>query len=491
MIDLIKKSMSTATSLISEGRLEESEAICRQVLRVDADNPDAMCLLSFCMKRSGKEEEASELRGRAASIMGCESKVLNHLGISCMHARDLKSAHEHFALASEINTSDSDAPFNAGSCALMEGRPKYALSLFRESYARSKSHKSMIGMSCAKTEMMDLEGSIELLLMVLRDDPSNWEARTNMATALHLSGRWEEAWSYYPSRFMHYERLRKASESLGLPVWREGSIPKGRILVFAEQGIGDIINFGRMSLCLQEKYPDRHVRTLLPSQLRALVESQGVTTTECKENFDVCCSMMDIPGLLGLSMDEVRNSFVPMKASKICEMSRFKDLFKVGVCWAGNPAHPKDHQRSCSLANFREISELKGVKLFNLQKDLRPRIWPHSTEPVNLSAGCEGMKLVNMSPHMNSWEDTAAIISSLDLVISVDTSVMHLSASIGKETWGLIPYMPDWRWGLNSESSCWYPELRLFRQKDRGCWESVFSAVCDELKRKLASRLDR
>ena len=216
-----------------------------------------------------------------------------------------------------------------------------------------------------------------------------------------------------------------------------------------------------------------------------MMEKMGLKVTNTTEGFDACCSMMDIPGLLDMSEDDISRSFVKFIPEKRCDMSMFAGLFKVGVCWAGNPAHPKDMSRSCSLENFKQLCELDGVKLFSLQRDLRPRMWPCSPEPVDLSRGCGGMKLVDMATHMKSWEDTAAIISSLDLVVSVDTSVMHLAASMGKETWGLLSYVPDWRWGLKSKSTCWYPSLRLFRQERPGDWESVFSAVREELSKKL------
>jgi Flp pilus assembly protein TadD len=484
MSDLVSKSMKVAVGLVSEGRLEESEAICRQVLRVDADNSDAMCLLSFCLQRSGREEEASELTDKAAYIMGCESKVRNHLGISCMHARDLKSAHEHFALASEINTSDSDAPFNAGSCALMEGRPKDALYLFRESYARSKSHKSMVGMACAKTEMLDVDGAISLLKMVIESDPDDTGAKSNMASVLHLAGRWDEAWSFYPSRLRHYEHLSRRIEKMGLPSW-SGDDPEGRsILVFSEQGLGDALNFWRFVPELKRRFPGSRIELLVPNELRKIVGRQGVDVTENTEGFDLCCSLMDIPGLLKIGRDEVERSFVRLETDAKCDMSAFGSAFKVGVCWAGNPAHPQDMWRSCRLGEFAAL-DMPGVKLFSIQKDLRPRVWPHSPEPVDLSADCGGLRLVNMSPHMNSWEDTAAIISSLDLVVSVDTSVMHLAAAMGKETWGLLQYVPDWRWGLGSDRTCWYPTLRLFRQDSSRSWGSVFSAVRNSLVDKL------
>lgn len=485
MTDLIAKSLATAAELISRGATEDPELICRQILKIDGTNSDAMCLLSCCLRRAGRGEESEAIMRDASKIAGESPRMHNSLGISCMHAREIDRAMEHFRRASELDPEDPDPRFNAASCLVMTGRPREALPLFREAYARSRSHKSMIGMACAKAESLDLEGAIDMLGMVLEADPGNSEARTNLSSVLHLAGRWDEAWSHYPSRLKHHDRLRRLVEALGLPLWTEGPPPEGRVLVFSEQGLGDAINFGRMTGILRSRAPETRAAALVHPQLKRLLETQGVPTTDSPDGFDACCSMMDIPGLLGMSKDEVSDSFVRIRPSTTCDMSMFGDVLKVGVCWAGNPAHPKDSQRSCELARFREISRLNGIKLFSLQKDIRPRIRPESPEPVDLCSGCEDMRLVNMAPHMGSWDDTAAVISGLDLVISVDTSVMHLAASLGKETWGLLPYVPDWRWGLASNSTCWYPTLRLFRQSSPGGWEGVFSAVRDELGRKI------
>lgn len=484
MTDLIAKSLETAAELISRGATEDPELICRQVLKIDGRNSDAMCLLSCCLRRAGRGEESEAFMREAEHIAGESPRMHNSLGISCMHAREIDRAMAHFRRAAELDPEDPDPRFNAASCLIMTGRPREALPLFREAYARSKSHKSMIGIACAKAESLDMAGAADILGMVLEDDPGNPEARTNMASVLHLAGRWEEAWGYHPSRLEHHERLRRLVEALGLPLWTSGPPPKGRILVFSEQGLGDAINFGRMAAVLRSRLPETEAAVLAHPQLKRLLETQGVTVAEGPSGFDACCSMMDIPGLLGMSREEVKESFVRMRPLAECDTSMFRGVVKVGVCWAGNPAHPKDSQRSCELSRFREISRLEGVKVFSLQKDVRPRIRPDSPDPVDLCSGCEDMRLVNMAPHMGSWEDTAAVISGMDFVISVDTSVMHLAASLGKETWGLLPYVPDWRWGLDSESTCWYPTLKLFRQKSPGDWEGVFSAVREELGRK-------
>lgn len=482
--DLLQRSIEAAAELISKGSTADSEVICRQILKLDPDNAPAMCLLSRCLERIGEKEESARVMAAALATAGQNPQAHNSVGIACMHAREMDMAVQHFAKAEELDPTSEDPPFNLASCLLLTGRPEEASKSFRRAHKASRSHKSLIGLSCAMAEMLDLEGATSLLEEVLADDPKNTAARTNMASVLHLSGRWDEAWPYCSSRLEHHERLKKLVDAIGLPLWVEGPPPKGNILVFSEQGVGDAINFGRFSAVLQARHPDRKIATLAPPSLRRLLGTQGVKTTEATEGFDFCCSMMDIPGLLKMSRSEVLDSFAIMKPFATCDTSAFNGLLKVGVCWAGNPANPRDPQRSCRLSEFKEISSTPGLKLFSLQKDTRPRVWPTSPDPVDLSQASGDMRLVDMAPHMVSWEHTAAVISAMDLVISVDTSVMHLAASLGKETWGLLPYVPDWRWGLGSEDTCWYPSLKLFRQSSPGDWAGVFSAVREQLGRK-------
>ena len=156
-------------------------------------------------------------------------------------------------------------------------------------------------------------------------------------------------------------------------------------------------------------------------------------------------------------------------------------MYKIGVCWAGNAGHPRDDERSCQLSLFREIHKIPNVKLFSLQKDLRLRIWPCKKDPVDLS-DCSNIRLINMKDHMNSWEDTAAIIQGLDLVISVDTSILHLAGALGKPTCALMQYVPDWRWALESNKTIWYPNMTLFRQKKLGDWDSAFEDLLPFVK---------
>ena len=263
-----------------------------------------------------------------------------------------------------------------------------------------------------------------------------------------------------------------------------------KILFLVEQGIGDIFNFIRFISNFKDKFTNCEIKILITStysnDLIELLDYNFKNTIikDTKEyKYDYWCSIMDVPYYLNLNKEEIENTYRPyIKAANQCDYSSFNNIYKIGICWAGSPVNPRDKERSCHLHYFKNIMNVPNVKLFSLQKDLRLRVWPYEKDPVDLS-DCKEIKLIDMSPFMNSWSNTASIIDGLDLIISVDTSILHLACALGKKTYGIVPYAPDWRWGLVSNKSIWYPNLTLFRQKEPDDWGSVFFEIENRLSK--------
>jgi hypothetical protein len=140
--------------------------------------------------------------------------------------------------------------------------------------------------------------------------------------------------------------------------------------------------------------------------------------------------------------------------------------------------HTNDHNRSCALRQFLPCSEIPGIQLIGLQKGAA------ATQVDDLTPG---MDFVNLGEELQDFSDTAGLIENLDLVISVDTAIAHLAGAMGKAVWVLLPFIPDWRWMMDRDNSPWYPTMRLFRQKTRGDWESIFQRVEKELRMRVDS----
>jgi ADP-heptose:LPS heptosyltransferase len=152
---------------------------------------------------------------------------------------------------------------------------------------------------------------------------------------------------------------------------------------------------------------------------------------------------------------------------------------KIGLAWAGRPTHKQDKERSVKLARFANVSKIEGVKLFSLQKG------PAAAEANPAPAG---MSIANLTGGLADFSDTAAFVANLDLVIAVDTAVVHLAGALGKPVWTLLAFAPDWRWLLARDDSPWYPSMRLFRQPAIGDWNAVFAQVEEELRKRVATR---
>ena len=193
-------------------------------------------------------------------------------------------------------------------------------------------------------------------------------------------------------------------------------------------------------------------------------------------SFDVFTSLLEMPNIFGTTLESIPAEVPYIHADRArVEYWRTKipqSGFKVGLVWAGSPAHGNDRYRSCRLECFAPLTKIGAVRLYGLQAG-------EAAAQMDELAGT--MPVTNLSKELKDFADTAAAIENLDLVISVDTSVLHLAGAMGKATWALLPFAPEWRWMLNRQDSPWYPTMKLFRQDTWNGWDGVFRRVAEEL----------
>jgi hypothetical protein len=218
------------------------------------------------------------------------------------------------------------------------------------------------------------------------------------------------------------------------------------------------------------------VRSLSPVSEPAV---EFITRGQPLPPFDYQCPLMSLPHALGMTVGTIPAD-VPYLSPDPALVERFHTIvessgpagFRVGMVWAGAPIHRRDRERSIPFAMLQPLLSTPGVRFFSLQK-------PTPAYPI--------APVTDLSAHLADFAHTAAAVANLDLVITIDTSVAHLAGALGKETWVLLPFSPDWRWLLGREDSPWYPSLRLFRQPAAGDWASVLG----EVAAKLAGRTGR
>jgi hypothetical protein len=308
-------------------------------------------------------------------------------------------------------------------------------------------------------------------------NPDFADAHWNLSFALLLAGNYEEGWQEYEWIW----RLKKPMHTLPQPVWDGADIKGKRILLYAEQGFGDVIQFVRYAPMVAEKGAE--VIVGCQKELKSLLKSlPGVSAVvafgEALPHYDFQCPLPSLPRIFHTTLENMPSS-VPYLHADFGSIAKWRDRLQndtyslnIGLTWAGSPGHLNDRNRSCPIDLFVPITRIDGVRLFSLQKDI-PKQWTGSS--------LSEMDIIDYTGDMEDFSDTAGIIMNLDLVITVDTVVAHLAGALGKPVWTLLPYSPDWRWMLNREDSPWYPTMRLFRQPSPGDWISVISKVHYEL----------
>jgi tetratricopeptide (TPR) repeat protein len=310
--------------------------------------------------------------------------------------------------------------------------------------------------------------------------PDFAEAHYNEALCRLLIGDLRRGWDEHEWRWRTKE-LGQGRRDFSQPLWTGGQEIVGRtILLHAEQGFGDIIQFCRYVPLAVE----RGARVILevPPALYELMGSlRGVAQVVCTGHplprFDLYCPLLSAPRAFGTELASIPSATPYLGASEERKMHWSARLGprirpRVGIAWSGYPAHKNDHNRSIALDAFLSIFADSDVSLVSLQREVRA---------ADAAALRQRSDVLHFGDELTSFADTAALISALDIVVSVDTAVAHLAGALAKRVWVLLPFIPDWRWLLSRDDSPWYPTARLFRQDATCAWDSVFARVRAEL----------
>jgi hypothetical protein len=307
-----------------------------------------------------------------------------------------------------------------------------------------------------------------------RDAP---EPHINRGLVLLLLGRWEQAWPEHEWRLRSSEMARY-DRTLRGPAWDGRDLAGRTILLYTEQGFGDAIQFIRFLPMVA----DRGGRIVLDCQpaLRRLFAAvpnvhELVTWDAPAPPYDVHCSLLSLPAIAHTTPQTISPP-LPDFAHQFQSSDLAPRPLRVGLAWAGNPAHRDDRRRSIPFAQLAPLLRVPGIEFHNLQLD----------DPAK-DVIASPVSIRDHSGHLTDFADTAAVVAQLDLVITVDTAVAHLAGTLGKPTWLLLAAVPDWRWLLDRDDSPWYPTMRLFRQRRAGDWAEVIQRVAHELLRLATS----
>ena len=331
----------------------------------------------------------------------------------------------------------------------------------------------------AMLKLSRLQEALEAYTEALAREPVNAEANFNAAITRLCLGDYREGWKQYEHRWgtKHFAGHRPTYPQ---PMWRGEDIEGKRIVLNAEQGMGDVIQFVRYAPLVAERGAE--VILAVPRALKALVEtvpgvSLVVASGDALPDFDLYCPLMSLPLAFGTELETVPVNIPylrPFSDRLAVWQPRMPDngRVRVGFCWAGNPDFGNDRHRSIPLERLASLFSVPGIDFVSLQKDVSPE----------QAALLEQHGIVQLGQQFEDYADTAAVVAILEVIVAVDTSVAHLAGAMGKVTALLLPFSPDWRWLLDRTDSPWYPSMRLFRQTAIGDWENPLERVRRELE---------
>lgn len=400
-----------------------------------------------------------------------ESAVAHyHLGVSYYGMEDFTKARVCFEQATKLDSSHADSRYNLGLCRQTAGETEVAQQDYLRTLELEPGHR-FAGNTLAGIRMgqLELDRAKEHLDTVIEHHPEDPPARRNRAQVLLLQGEFEQGWRDFEYRFQTDTREQYPANTL----WSGESIQDKHLLVHFEQGLGDTIMFSRFLPRLREH--SGRLTFACQNPLLSLIKNSFpqidvVNGDESVAEFDVHLPLLSLGDRLGLHTGRDFQSEPYLFTDKRAALPD-GDKPKVGVAWAGNPNHKSDGSRSIPWEQFKTVVELDGIDFYNLQ------VGPRASD-------C-GDRLIPLQHRIADFSDTAAIVSQLDLVITVDTAVAHLAAALGKPTWILIAALPDWRWMMERDDSPWYPSVTLFRASLQTGWDTTLAEVKKRLRRQM------
>ncbi|HWE02405.1 MAG TPA: tetratricopeptide repeat protein [Tepidisphaeraceae bacterium] len=322
----------------------------------------------------------------------------------------------------------------------------------------------------------------------IQRDPRLAETHWNYALLLLLLGDFSNGWAEYEWRW-RWSGFSEPPRIFSRPLW-QGENPAGKaILVHAEQGIGDTIQFVRYARLLAGRGASVIVECQ-PALVRLLRSAAGVDSVIARGDplppYDLHVPSLGLPIRCRTTLQTIPAAVPYIIADPMAveswrtRLDPANGALRVGIVWAGNPNHVGDHWRSIPVSTLAPLFTMPAVNWYSLQL---------GAAASQMSAQTGAGRLFDHTADLRDFADTAALLAHLDLIISVDTAAAHLAGAMGKRVWLLLPYVPDWRWLLARADSPWYPTMKLFRQTSVGAWAPVVKAVAGELEQ--ASREHR
>jgi len=521
-----------------QGQVELAMQRYTQVLRTNPENADALYYVAVVACQEGQYKEGADLARRAISFGRNDARVFNLLGQALYRMGERLEAVKNFDRAIEIDANFADAHGNRANILADVGLPEEALKAFDRALALNPgSAADWISRGAVLQSLGRLDEAIASYDKALLCQPNFPEAYANRGNALKEMGHadaalGQDAAAHFDAAeaaytkaaelnprfaeapmargllrltrgdwqrgFEDYEHRTDAGEPtyepLDAPRWDGEMRPSTRLVLVTEQGLGDGIQFCRFAPLIAKRGLD--VTILTRKAMAPLLSSlQGVSIavdraallSRLDKRPIVWLPLLSVPGVLGVTPDTI-SAEVPYLAALPARVAAWKrklpDGVKIGINWmSGHTANPAFRRRDVPLVQFAALADIPGVQLVSLQKG-------DGIAQLGDAAFREKIFVPEADPDADAdfFLDTAAIMQSLDLVITCDTSVAHLAGALARPVFTALPLVADWRWLLAREDTPWYPTMRLFRQRANKDWTSVFARIAEAVRALAASQ---
>jgi len=474
-----------ALALEQDGKLTEALSVCGRAVELQPDDLEAYLIMAKLLLRLGLTDQAVSMYQLAALVAPGRSDVQASLAAALARQGRLEEASAACQKAIQLSPQNVGAYLNLGIIRSRTGDLEGAVEAYRTAISIDpNSPEGLTNLGAALSSLGMSEAAIEASSRAIDLRPADPKLHYNHAMLLLLAGDLKAGFREFEWRLSH-PAPKFRPRSFDVPRWR-GEGRNGRtLLIHAEQGLGDTLHFVRfISGAAATGGPVvLQVQPQLAELLRNSLDVIVISRDEPEPPFDLHVPLMSLAYELGTTIDMIPAEvpYLKVAPAKIAEwrqrLAKYSGL-KVGVVWAGSPGHRHDGMRSLPAEIVLPDLLIPGVQLFSLQKEPRAGDRPVLEQLKG--------KVVDLEPHLANFADTAAAVSAMDLVITVDTSVAHMAGALGKPTWILLPHILDWRWLYEREDTPWYPTVRLFRQRRPKDWASVLNRLPGELARLAA-----
>ncbi len=470
-------------------------------IKNEAQDADFYFYLGLSLQLNNKHAESIKHYEKANSLNTKMSMILNNLGAAYKEIGNLPKAKEILELEINNDAQNYLAWTNYGSVLQKLDELDKAHECFIKAININPNYSiAYNNLGLLLREKQDIKGSEQALEASIKMDHNYISAKWNLAMTKLVQGNYKDGLELHEYRWNGSAELRSTNHGLQKPEW-DGKIDlkDKKLFLWGEQGFGDALQFCRFIPLLAEYVKKQggellyccftNLHELFISSFQGLVKSPIIHDKQRPlPEFDYHVPLLKLPLIFNTDLSNIPNKVPYIKASMQAK-KKFSDVFvkdnelKVGLIWTGSNNHQRNPYRSVGIENYLRFKDIDGAKFYGLQFDAQ--------KSINL-ANSSGFKIDDLTPHIHNFDESAAIIEQLDLVITTCTSTAHLSGALGIPTWVLLDVNPHWVWLLDRTDSPWYPSVKLYRQKEYKNWDVALEKVHKDLVALcLAKNLDK